>query len=261
MAVEEKTEVVEVNPAPNADVKIETNELTETEQRAYSKGWRPEAEYEGDSWIDASEFMGRAPLYDGLSKQGKTIKQLQRTVTDLAEHNRKIEVNAIARAQAQLKEQKKAAYEESNFNEVVDIEERQRKLDVQAQNTAAKAEEAPNQDFVDWHDKNDWYGSNHDMTIWADGYGRNMRDINSEMPADELYALITEKAKEVFPQNFGGDKGLPNRGAPTTKSKSKRSTSGAGALTEEQERLCKEFVDAGVMTKEEYVEQIKAIEA
>ena len=76
----------------------EASPLTADEQTAYDKGWRPEAEFEGDGWIDAKEFNGRAPLYDGQSKQSKRIKSLEGVVETLAKQAKKADETALAKA-------------------------------------------------------------------------------------------------------------------------------------------------------------------
>ncbi len=241
--------VVETTPA---------EELSDVEQQAYAKGWRPQEEFEGEGWIGAEEFLGRAPLYDGLSKQGKAIKQLQRTIENLAEHNRKVEESALSRAREELKAHKVSAYEEQDFNKVVEIEKQERELE--AQQEKVDANPTP-QIFLDWKEANEWYGNDFDMTIYADGYGRQLKESNPNLSGKEAFDAVTAKVKEVFPQNFGGTR-LPNRGHPSTKGSVRtpaKSSAGFASLTAEQQKICNEFVEAGVMTKEEYVKQIKEV--
>ena len=85
----EKLPVVEDVTQGEENKGTQEPQLNEVEQEAYHKGWRPEAEYEGeDRWIPAEEFMDRAPVYEGLSKQNKKLKRMEEMLKQLAERNR-----------------------------------------------------------------------------------------------------------------------------------------------------------------------------
>ena len=91
----------ELEESPSTEDTVEVNE---TEVSAREMGWRPEEEYEGPegNWVNADEFVARAPLYDGLSKQKKRIKRLEKVVNELSTNNRNI---TAAQKEARIKEQ------------------------------------------------------------------------------------------------------------------------------------------------------------
>ena len=70
-----------------------TNEVdNETVELARSMGWRPKDQYDGsdEDWIEADEYVARAPLYKNMSKQRRTIRKLEKQIHALAEHNKQI---------------------------------------------------------------------------------------------------------------------------------------------------------------------------
>ncbi len=238
----------------------EAPQLTEQEQRAYEKGWRPEAEYEGDDWIDAKEFNGRAPLYEGLSKQGKEIKEMKGVVKTMAEQLKKADEAALAKAKRQLKAERVQAHRDEDYDKVVELEDKQRELDQQQQvNTQAEQQE----DFVDWHAKNEWYGKKDDegnasdATVFADAYGLKLREQNPEMSPADLFAEVEAHVKKVMPQEFG--KPLPNRGAAVGSQaggRGKQQAATYAMLNSDQKAVCRQLVQTGVFTQAEYVKQL-----
>src|SRR3990172_4739307 len=58
------------------------------EASARAQGWKPKEEFTGDPalWVDAKEFVGRAPLFDKIKTQSKDLKEIRKTVDAMAKH-------------------------------------------------------------------------------------------------------------------------------------------------------------------------------
>ena len=63
---------------------IEQPKVDPYEDKARATGWRPLEEFEGDpeTWVDAKEFLGRAPLFDKIKHQTKKQKELEKAHSD-----------------------------------------------------------------------------------------------------------------------------------------------------------------------------------
>lgn len=238
--------------APLGDV-----ELSETEQQAYDKGWRSEAEFKGDegTWIDAKEFVGRQPLYDGLSKQSKRIKALESVVKTITDQAAETEKTAMDRAKAQLKAKRVQAHKDEDYDRVVELEDEQRAIE--AKEVAAEPEVPP--EFIDWREDNDWYGSNVDATMFADAYAQQLNSTEHGLSIAQFYKQVGEHVKEKMPQEFGGK--LPNRGNPPSSKGAGRKKAGVGfaQLTDDQKKVCREYEQMGIMTKEKYIAELDAM--
>ena len=132
-----KEEVVETEP-------------TEIEKEAMEHGWTPDG-VEGKRNLSAEEFMDRKPLYDDLKAQKRQIKRLQEGFEAMTQHSAGIAERERAKAIKELKEAKKAALENENYDAVVEIDEQI--ADTKAQDTAPKT----NNIFVGWVEENEWY--------------------------------------------------------------------------------------------------------
>ena len=76
---------------------------------------------------------------------------------------------------------------------------------------------APDEDAVAWQAKNQWFGSDPEMTSFAYGiHEKLVRQENVDPKSEDYYTRIDKRMKEVFPDYFGMEKGQP----PTTTSQS-----------------------------------------
>jgi len=76
---------------------------------------------------------------------------------------------------------------------------------------------APDEEAVAWQAKNQWFGSDPEMTSFAYGiHEKLVRQENVDPKSEDYYTRIDKRMKEVFPDYFGMEKGQP----PTTTSQS-----------------------------------------
>jgi hypothetical protein len=75
----------------------------------------------------------------------------------------------------------------------------------------------PDEEAVSWQAKNQWFGSDPEMTSFAYGiHEKLVRQENVDPKSEDYYTRIDKRMKEVFPDYFGVEKGQP----PTTTSQS-----------------------------------------
>lgn len=242
------------------DQEVNENQESEIEAKARTMGWRPKEEYSGDTsnWVDAEEFVGRAPLYEGLSKQGKKIKQMERQLNAMMEHNKQIhERNKQAQIE-ELESQKREALDEQDHNKVIEVD---RKIRETEQEPAPDVNQGINPAFVDWVEDNEWYTDNPDLAAIADRRGELLYQQNPNRPVEEIYKEVGEYIRGTYIKEESTAP-PPDGGSRQTRKASAKDTSPAALeakLTEEQRKMMNEYVnDLELMTKEEYIEQLVA---
>ncbi len=265
---EQETQTEQVEVATEQTTQQDTKqELSSIEQKALEMGWRPKEDFDGeeDDFIDAKEFVRRKPLFDKIEHQSKELKEVKKILRSLQEHHTKVKETEFKRAYDYLKAQKKEALETGDLDKVVEIDEQL--VDMKAaQKAAVTAEQAPktqplHPDFVSWVDKNSWYAQDKEMRAVADAIGVQYAEEHPEIPPAEVLKYVTEKIKKRYSDKFTN----PNRTKPAAvdggSSASAKPTQKADTfqLSEEEERVMKQFVRAGILTKDQYIAELKAM--
>lgn len=248
---------------------------------AREEGWVPKDEWEGnpDDWIDAKEFLFRGELMGRIKKQTKFINSMKGEIEDmrtalqeLGEHNKKIAEQERKKALDELKQAKKDAFEERDFDTMEEIDERMSELksvDL-SKEPEVKKDDPPQTDIhpdVDaWLKKNDWYEKDKILQGVANGAIQQLLAEDPEL--EETPAELLEEAKKIvmaeMPHKFEDStrKATPRSAVvePDTRS---RSTSGrkdkfsAKHLNEEQLRIGRTFVNAKALASlDEYATQL-----
>lgn len=232
-------------------------ETDDYEAEARSMGWRPQEEYDGpeDSWVSAEEYVARAPLYKGLSKQSRKIKRLEKAIQDLAAHNKAIaDTNREARIR-ELEEAKEAALEEGNVKDVT-------KYDREIRAEEAKGQKQPdtNPAFEDWLDDNPWYEEDTDLAAIADKRGLLLYQQNPNRPIDDIYQEVSKYIKEKYmeqPKRQTSREAPPDGGEPPKRRAGGKGQNLKAKLSAEQRKAMNEFVELGLMSEDEYIKQLQ----
>jgi len=178
-----------------------------SETAARTQGWKPKEEFTGDPalWVDAKEFIGRAPLFDKIKTQGKDLKEIRKTVDAMAKHFTANVNHAVNVKIAELRAAKKEAIE---GGDVATVEAIDKQID-DAKATKADIPTAPEvaPEVKSWVDANPWYIKDRDLHDFALAYNdsylkRNPGDIEGSLKAT---ATATKKAyPEKFPEDAKG---------------------------------------------------------
>jgi type II secretory pathway component PulM len=237
------------------------------EQRALEMGWRPKEEFEGDEedFIDAQEFVRRKPLFEKIEHVGKELKETRKALKALQEHHQKVKEAEYQKALQALKAEKKAALEEGDADALIEIDERL--ASVKAEEVAQRAEQRqaaqqPHPNFVAWVQKNQWYQSDVELRSVADQIGTAYAVKNPEVAPDDVLKYVEQRIKKLYPENFRN----PNRERPSavegrtsTPATEKKDSVSDYPLTDDERRVMNTFVRQGIMTKEEYIKDLKAV--
>lgn len=231
------------------------------EERAASNGWRPKEEWNGPEgqWVSADEFNRRGELFSKINHQGKVIENLQKDLGAMAQYNQRIEKLQYERAMADLKAKKAEALESGDSKTVVDIDEKITDLRV-AKETAAivPQQNGPSPEFKDWAEKNDWYGSDQELTEYADDIGDIFKAKHPNASNSEMFERVDKMIKKTFPERF---KEPSKRADPVEGGSFKAAPAGNGKLTEamlsdEEKSVMRNLIKAGVITKEKYLKDL-----
>lgn len=250
---------------PEAEAEeVAQEEPNESEELARAKGWRPKEEWEGDpkKWVDADEFNRRGELFEKIENQGRELKETKRVLRMLQEHHSKVKETEYQRAIDALKAQKKQALLDGDADAVLEADERI--MDMKAeQKVAEKSQEQnarqPDPRFVAWVEKNPWYAQDSEMRTFADDVGIAHAKAFPNKTPDEVLAYVNQRVRKVYPEKFQNP--LRSKPSPTggRTGEAKVTRSDDFELSAEEKRAMNTFVSEGIMTKEQYIADIKAL--
>lgn len=257
----------EVVPEANNDNSstADTSTVLSIEDRAREQGWRPKEEFDGDpaKWVSAETFVAKGELIDRIEQLGKKLKDSEKTIKMLSEHHSKVKESEFKRAVEFLKQQKKQAYESGDVDRILELDDKIAEVreTQKAQKQQEQVNEAPESHpaFQSWVSENKWYETDSEMRADADTFGEAYARNNQDKTPAEVLEYVTKKIKKAYPEKFTN----PNRNKPTgveggsgTRQGSSRDTF---SLTEEETRVMNTFVRNGIMEKDEYIKQVKAM--
>lgn len=264
----QESQVVEETAVEGTTVEgTEDKQVDAIEQRALEMGWRPKEDFDGDEadFIDAKEFVRRKPLFDKIEHQNKELKEVKKVLKSLQDHHVKVKETEFQRAVDYLKAQKKQAYEEGDTDKIIEIDDQIAEMRSQKQTQAAAVtvtEEAKqiHPDFANWVSQNRWYAQDKSLRKFADALGVSYAEDNPELSPTEVLKYVTNQVKRAYPDKFTN----PNKTKPAAvdggNSSAKASTSnGSFQLTEDETRVMNQFVRAGILTKEQYISDLKSM--
>jgi len=233
------------------------------EDVAKEQGWRPKEEYEGDpsKWVSAETFVAKGELIEKIEALGKELKSQKKANQMLLEHHQKIKVSEFQRAVEFLKTEKKRAYEEGDVDRIMEIDDQianVKETQKMQQNQAVIEEPDPHPEFLTWTKENRWYEKDSELREEADILGTTYAKRNPNKTPLEVLEWTSKQIKKIYPDKFTN----PNRNKPSaveggSTSSSKRIED--YPLTEEERRAMMTFVRTGIMTKDEYIKDLKAI--
>lgn len=244
-----------------------TTQLSVIEQKALEMGWRPKSEFEGDEddFIDAQEFVRRKPLFEKIDHVGKELRETRKALKALQEHHTKVKEAEYQNALKQLRAEKKVALEEGDADRLIEIDEQmaETKAAEAAQRTQQQQQAAqPHPNFVQWVGKNPWYQSDVELRTVADQIGSAYAVKNPDIHPDDVLKYVEQRIRKLYPENFRN----PNKERPSavegrtqTQASEKKDGVSDYPLTDEERRVMNTFVRQGIMTKEQYIKDLKSV--
>ncbi len=242
-------------------------QYSEVEQKALEMGWRPKDQFDGDEadFIDAKEFIGRKPLYDKIAQQSKQIKNVTAAVEALRVHYTKVRETAVNDAIRALREEKKRAIADGDGELVDAIEQR---IDDAKQEVAdiKRAAETPivedvqqvHPEFASWQAQNKWYveGPQY-MRDFADAQGKRLH--SQGLSPSEVLKEVAKLTRQEFPHKFTNPNKADAPAVGSAKAGGRSPKVNDYQLSEQELAIMNKFVRQGIMTKEEYIADLKEI--
>ena len=258
------TEEIKSAPEGSGEAAPETQaEYSPVEVKAMEMGWRPKSEFSGaeEDFVDAKEFIGRAPLFERIDHQNKQIKNVQKALEMFKQHYDKVQETEYNRALATLKEQRKEALKEGDADrfdhldtEITRVESDVQKLK-ETQGAPLVKEEVVHPEFQSWVARNPWYNQTQYMRAFADTAGSEFAAQGAS--PSEVLKKVEQAVRKEFPHKFSN----PNKeSAPDVDAGRGNSRRGVEMkLTDQERRIMDTLVRTGQMTEEKYLSDLKKI--
>jgi hypothetical protein len=256
---------IEGEALPNTEVtQVEDNtQYSDIERQALEQGWRPKSEWEGDpeDWRSAKEFVGRGELYGKLDTMGRELKDTKKALRMLQEHHTKVKETEYKKAVDELKALQKQHLEAGNSEGYIeatdiltDLKAEQKAREVVRENTP----NAPDPRFIQWAAANKWYEQDPGMRRYADMIGQGYAQQNPDLDPVEVLKFVTSEVRSKYKDKFVN----PNRSKPSSVEGGRQAAPAvktALELTDDERKVMNTFIRQNVMTKEEYMDQVKAM--
>ena len=258
------TDIVDQGDIPETP---EPPQHTDIELRAMDMGWRPKEEFQGneDDFIEAKEFVRRQPLFDKIETQSKQIKAVSKALEALKVHYTRVEQSAVEKAIAQMKTARKDALSEGDGDRFELLDDEIKKAEHQltaiqkVQDEPIVEEQVDHPEWKAFQSRNPWYKTTDYMRVYADKVGTELAQ-RGVSPSDVLKEVEKAVRKE-FPQKFTNPNksDAPDVSTTRTPGTGGRKNSEEGKLSDSQRKIMNDLVRQGVLTKEEYIADLKSI--
>jgi len=258
----EETPATVAEPAvPETPAPPEVTAPDPLEAKAREMGWRPSTEFEGDSeeWVDAREFIKRAPLFERLKSQGKKLKEQEKALHDMATHIDKVAAAAYNKAIADLQREKREAVQNADLETVTAIDQQIESIKVEMAPVATdKPKVHPAVDEWLGKKENEWFRTDPERATFAMAYQESLFKRNPQMDMEESLIETTKAVRKAFPDKFSNP---ARHAAPPVETGASMSTGGKKTysfrdLNDEQKSVATRFQRMGIMTTDDYVKQL-----
>jgi hypothetical protein len=247
------------------NLKVDTSQepaapqLSPVEQQAMEMGWKPKEEFDPDSgkeWIPADEFVRRKPFFDKIEVLNREIKTLKNGMEAFKQHHDKVKETEYKRALEDLKRQRVQAIEEQDAVKAFEVSDKIRELEDEAKQAVAQPQTGTaHVEFQSWLTDNQWYASDDELREFADALGIM---YSKKMTPSEVLVKVSGEVRKKYPEKFRN----PNkdRASQVDTKANGTQTRGTGReyqLTEMEKQIMSKIVRSGVMTKEEYIKELR----
>lgn len=260
--------------APSADVVQQTTtvEASPVETQARDQGWVSKEEWaesgrDESEWRPAKEFVDRGELYKSIHSTKRELKQTQIALAALQGHHKLVFEKAHQQAVKDLTMERRQALRMDDVDRVEEIESELEQLKethvkeaVQFQQATAQAQPVAAPEFDSFIQRNPWYMIDGNLKDEADALGFvYLNKPNVDKSPAKVLEYVEKRMKEKFPDKFGVKRAAPNAVASVSRSGVTRSKSDTFDLSDSEREVMNTFVRSGVMTKEQYMNDLKKI--
>lgn len=214
-------------------------------------------------WVPADEFNRRGELFGKIDSVSRDLRDTKKALRMLQDHHSKVKETEYNRALMTLKSQKKTALESGDAETVMRVDDQI--MDMKAAQviaTTRERESAGQVDprFLDWVSKNSWYAQDEEMKIFADEIGIAHSKSHPDKDAEDVLKYVDSRIRRAYPDKFTN----PNRSKPNAVAGREAQAGNKAAkddyqLSEDERKVMMTFVNEGIMTKDQYINDLKAI--
>jgi hypothetical protein len=259
--------------AENEDIMIEEPKGEEAIQAlAQEMGWKDEDEYDGDpeTFVDAKTFIKRGgdiqkSMQQHIRDQKKQLADLRAGLEDLRQHNERVYKTEVKKLKTQITDlttKRREAIEEGDPDRVEEIDKELEDMKSVVSETeqlasgSKKPEASDNPEFDQWKTQNTWYGTDKEMTAYADTQADGNVALKG-LPYTTWLQKIETLVKEQFPEKFESGNGKRRTdpvesGHGRTRGKAKGKYTRAD-LSQDHREIMDRFVRTGALTEEQYI--------
>lgn len=246
----ETPEVIEETP------KVETDPFFDS---AKAKGWKPLEEFDGDpaEWVDAKEFIQRAPLYERMKNQNKKLKEQDKALHDMAAHIDKVAKASYDRAIADLQKEKREAVSVADIDRVEEIDREIIKI---RQEIPVRETPKVSPVVTEWvaRPENAWFREHEHMATFAINYQEDLFKKHPYMSIEESLQEVGKAVRKEYPDKFSNT-ARTQPSAVETSAKivaTGKKIYSIKDLNDEQRSIASRFERMGIMSKDEYVKSL-----
>lgn len=264
----------DIKSTPDAGA-ADDDAFTDVEALAMEMGWNPDHEGERD-FVDARTYIMRSgQIQKTMQRTIETMKADQREFKDamvnLRDHYKKLNAAESTKIDSQLdtlQKQFNDAVEDGDvprstelMNQMNNLREQKREAESAATIDTGAQPAQPGQPELSpaaqtWLRENPWYGTDSDMTEYANAQSEQFTGL----PEDRYFVELSKRVKQMFPERFPA----PRRAA--VEPGGRRAQAGAGRkkhsvndLTDDQKRMAMFYERQGVMKTEDYIAELERI--
>lgn len=272
MTEQVQTEVIETEQttAPETKKESEAPQYTPLEQEMLQQGWKPKDQWDGDpdDYVSAPEYKRRGELFKKIADTNRRLEKASNAIQALTQHQKQLYQAGYTQALKELRAEHEIAVENGDkalASKIVDkIAETK---EAQAVANAMPVQQAePPVALEDFKSRNaSWYGKDDVMTAYADRIGhefaRNELARGYRPTFEQVVEAVEKKVREKFPSSFSGKRTVSSvvDGGSASSTHQPTTRRDTFTLTAEETKVMRNFVDSGVMTKEEYIADLKKI--
>jgi hypothetical protein len=246
------------------EIHDETPVVSAAEEAAMAKGWVPKDQWKGpaEDWRPAKEFLDRGELIGKIMAQGRQIEELSNAVRYMSTAQQKQFMQGYQKAIQELKARRDAALEDGDLKQATQIadkldEVKEQFKEVRTQAAAPQAPPPPTNTFVNWAERNTWYGNEETLSVFADSVGIKFKERHPQSTEAEMLEHVERTVKKEFAHRFQKQSAPnPDGEGRSTVRQSNPSNKYAGVeanMTDEQRQIMRTIIKTAGITKEQYL--------
>jgi uncharacterized protein (DUF1778 family) len=266
MSEELKEEKVEEK---KEEKKEELPQFSEVEEEAMEQGWQPKEQWVADGknpdeWRSAKEFKERGEFFSTIHQLKRDNKSQAAALDSMKRHHQFVFDQAYRKAQADLRKERRMALKDEDIDRVEELETELERLNTEyttQKQEIAKVEVQPAAapELAAFVGRNPWYETDSELRDEADAVGLVFANRHPGSRPEVILTHVETTIKKRHPDKFGTRRTAPNAVSSVDRTRSSRKSEPDYELDELETKVMNDLVRAGVMTKAEYVADLKKI--